>query len=144
MYRTYRKPSLWREMDRLQNDMNRLFNQYNYPSQRIAPSYPAVNVWFNDESLVVSAEIPGVKAEDLDINVQGENLTISGELSADELLEGAHSHRKERGSGQFSRTIQMPFAVDPDKVEASCKDGVLSIKLPRAEADKPKKITIKS
>jgi HSP20 family protein len=71
-------------------------------------------------------------------------LTISGVLGADELPEDALYHRKERGSGQFSRTIQMLFTVDPDVVEASFKDGVLTINLPRAEADKPKKITIKS
>jgi HSP20 family protein len=144
MYRTFRNPSIWREMDRLQRDMNRLFNQYGTSGRRIAPSYPAVNVWFNEEDLVISAEMPGVKIEDLDINVQRENLTISGVLGADELPEDALYHRKERGSGQFSRTIQMPFTVDPDVVEASFKDGVLTINLPRAEADKPKKITIKS
>lgn len=144
MYRTFRTPPIWREMDRLQRDMNRLFNQYTSPRRRITPSYPAVNVWFNDESLVVSAEMPGVIAENLDINVQRDNLTISGTLGAEELPEGARYHRKERSSGQFSRTIQMPFAVDPDAVDASFKDGVLNITLPRAEADKPKKITIKS
>jgi HSP20 family protein len=144
MYRYFRTSSFWREMDRLQRDMNRLFNQYAVPGRQIAPSYPAVNVWSNEEGLVVSAEMPGVKADNLDINVQRDTLTISGVLGADELPEGALYHRKERGSGNFSRTIQMPFTVEPDAVEASFKDGVLTIKLPRAEADKPKKIAIKS
>lgn len=144
MYRSFRTPSIWREMDQLQREMNRLFNQYTVPGRRVAPSYPAVNVWFNEEGLLVSAEMPGVQAEDLDINVQRDNLTISGALGGDELPEGARYHRKERSSGQFSRTIQMPFAVDPEKVEARFENGVLMIHMPRAEADKPKKITIKS
>ena len=144
MYRNFRTPSIWREMDRFQRDMNRLLNQYTSPTRRVAPSYPAVNVWFNDEGLVVSAEMPGVKSDDLDINVQRDNLTISGILGSEELPEEAVYHRKERGSGQFSRTIQMPFSVNPDKVEASFKQGVLTIRLPRVEAEKPKKIKIKS
>jgi HSP20 family protein len=131
-------------MERLQRDMNRLFNQYGTSGRRVAPSYPAVNVWFNEEGLVVSAEMPGVDADDLDINVQQDTLTISGVLGADELPEGARYHRKERRSGSFSRTIQMPFAVDPETVEAGFKNGVLTVTLPRAEADKPKKISIKS
>ena len=144
MYRSFRTPSIWREMDRFQRDMNRLFNQYAPPTRRVASSYPAVNVWFNDEGLVVSAEMPGVKTDDLDINVQRDSLTISGIIGSEELPEDARYHRKERGSGQFSRTIQMPFSVDPDEVEASFKQGVLTIRLPRVEAEKPKKIAIKS
>ena len=144
MYRTFRTPSIWREMNQLQREMNRLFNHYSVPSRQVAPSYPAVNVWFNDEGLVVNAELPGVKAEDLDINVQRDTVTISGVLGAEEVPEDAHYHRKERSSGQFSRTIQMPFSVDPEKVEASFNNGVLTINLPRVEAEKPKKIKVKS
>lgn len=144
MYRNLRTPSIWHEMDRFQRDMNRLFNQYTPPTRRVAPSYPAVNVWFNDEGLVVSAEMPGVKPEDLDINVQRDSLTIGGILGSEELPEGARYHRKERVAGQFSRTIQMPFSVDPDEVEAGFEGGVLTIRLPRVEAEKPKKIKIKS
>ncbi len=144
MYRTFRTPSLWREMDRLQRDMNRLFNQY-YPTQlRTAPSYPAINIWTNENGQFVSAEMPGVRVDDIDISVNGDKLTISGERDSDEFSENAHFHRKERGFGKFSRTIQLPFAVDAEKVEASFKDGVLNITLPRIEAEKPKKITIKT
>jgi HSP20 family protein len=144
MYRTFRTPSIWREMDRLQSDMNRLFNQY-YPARlRTAPSYPAVNIWSNDDGLFVSAEMPGVGVKDLDISVNGDTLTISGERAVDEIPEGTHFHRQERKFGEFSRTIQLPFAVDADKVEASFKDGVLSITLPKVEAEKPKQISIKS
>jgi HSP20 family protein len=143
MYRTFRTPSIWREMDRLQRDMNRLFKQYDPAQLRTAPSYPAVNIWANDDGLFVSAEMPGVRVEDLDINVNNDMLTISGQRSADEIPEGTRFHRNERRYGEFSRTIQLPFAVDADKVEASFKDGVLSITLPKVEAEKPKQISIK-
>jgi HSP20 family protein len=131
-------------MDRLQSDMNRLFNQYDPARLRTAPSYPAVNIWSNENGLFVSAEMPGVSVKDLDISVNGDTLTISGERGVDEIPEGTHFHRQERKFGEFSRTIQLPFAVDADKVEASFKEGVLSITLPKVEAEKPKQISIKS
>jgi HSP20 family protein len=144
MYRTFRTPSIWREMDRLQRDMNRLFNQYSPTRLRIASSYPALNIWTSDDGQFLSAEMPGVRVEDIDISVNGNALTISGQRSLDEVPEGAHFHRRERGYGEFSRTIQLPYAVDADEVEASFKDGVLNITLPKAEAEKPKQIAIKS
>jgi HSP20 family protein len=131
-------------MDRLQSDMNRLLNQYDPVRLRTAPSYPAVNIWSNDDGLFVVAEMPGVRVEDLDINVNNDMLTISGKRSADEIPEGTRFHRNERRFGEFSRTIQLPFAVIADKVEASFNDGVLSITLPKAEAEKPRQISIKS
>jgi HSP20 family protein len=144
MYRSFRTPSLWRDMDRLQRDMNRLFNLYSPSITRRAPSYPAINIWVSDDSQFVNAEMPGARTEDIDINVDGDTLTISGELGSDEIPEGAHVHRKERGFGKFSRTIQLPYPVDAEKVEASFKNGVLAITLPHIEAVKPKKITIAS
>jgi HSP20 family protein len=144
MYRSFRTPSLWRDMDRLQQDMNRLFSLYSPSIVRRAPTYPAINIWVSDASQFVTAEMPGVHVEDIDINVDGDTLTISGELGVEEVPAGAHIHRKERSAGKFSRTIQLPYPVDADKVEASFKNGILSILLPHIEAVKPKKITITS
>lgn len=144
MYRTFRTPSIWREMDRLQRDMNRIFTQHSPSRLRTAPSYPAINIWANEDSQFVSAEMPGVHVEDIDISVNGDTLTISGERSSGDIPENAHFLRKERGFGEFSRTIQLPFVVDAEKVEASFKNGVLIITLPQIEAEKPKKISIKN
>lgn len=144
MYRTFRTPSLWREMDHLQRDMNRLFRQYSPARLQTASGYPALNVWTNQEGQFVSAEMPGVRVEDINISIDGDTLVISGERSADEAPEDAQLHRRERVFGKFSRTIQLPFAVDADKVEASFKNGMLNITLPRTEAEKPKQIAIKS
>ena len=144
MYRRYRIPTPWREMDRLQREMNRLFEDYSPMRLRTAPSYPALNVWSNEDGLLVTAEVPGVSPDDIDVNVIGETLTLSGTRKADELTEGARYHRQERGYGKFSRTLQLPFPVTVDKIEAKFKNGVLSVRLPRAEEDKPRKIAVKS
>ncbi len=144
MYRRYRIPTVWHEMDRLQSEMGRLFATY-YPERvRPAPAYPALNVWTNEEGLNVTAEVPGVKPEEIEINVVGDTLTLTGTRKADELDENVRYHRQERGYGDFTRSLQLPFQVDVDKVEATFRNGVLMVAMPRAEEDKPRKITVKS
>jgi len=144
MYRHFRVPTTWREMDRLQQEMNRLFETYTPSRMRTAPGYPAVNVWTNEDGLVLTAEAPGVQPEDIDLNVVGNTLTLSGQRKAEDLPEGTRYHRQERGYGKFVRSIQLPFPVDTNRVEATFKNGVLHANLPRAEADKPRKIVVKS
>ncbi|NIW50103.1 MAG: Hsp20 family protein [candidate division Zixibacteria bacterium] len=145
MYRSFRPLSIWREMDRMQREMNRLFNSYSPTSvARPAPSYPAINIWTNEDSQIITAEMPGIDVNDLEIDVSADTLTLSGERNPDSGSNGRSYHRRERNYGRFSRTIQLPFIVDTNKVEAKFNDGILHITLPRAEADKPKKISIKS
>jgi HSP20 family protein len=141
MYRRFQRPSIWQEMDQLQREMNRLFDATSTGRVFNSPSYPAINIWTNEEGQLISAEMPGIKPDDLNIDVTGDAISISGERKQDEIAKDARYHRRERSFGSFSRTIQLPFMVDTDKVEASFKNGVLLINLPRAEADKPKKIT---
>jgi len=130
-------------MDRLQREMDRLFDEI-YPERtRTAPSYPAMNVWADEDSVLVTAELPGLDAKDIQLDVLENTLTLRGERKPDELPEGARYHRQERGYGQFARSLQLPFKVDANKVKATFKDGVLRVKLPRAEEDRPKKIAIK-
>jgi HSP20 family protein len=93
---------------------------------------------------VVTAELPGINLNDLEINVLGTSLTITGERSTDDLPEDAELHRRERLFGKFSRTIELPYPVEAGKVEATLEKGLLTIHLPRAEADKPKKIKVKT
>lgn len=144
MYQRFRKPSIWQEMDQLQREMNRLFDSTGRGGVVSAPSYPAINIWMNDDGQFITAEMPGVHPEDINIDVNADALSISGERKPDEVAKDAIYHRRERGYGSFSRTIQLPFMVDTNKVEANFKNGILMISLPRAEADKPKKITVKS
>jgi len=144
MYQRFRKPSIWQEMDQLQREMNRLFDSTSRGPVISATSYPAINIWMNDDGQLITAEMPGVRPDDINIDVNADALSISGLRKPDEVAKEANYHRRERGYGSFSRTIQLPFIVDTNKVEANFKNGVLMISLPRAEADKPKKITVKS
>jgi HSP20 family protein len=143
MYRRYQIPNIWQEMDQLQREMNRLFDSTSKGHLFNSPSYPAINIWANDDSQMITAEMPGVKPDDITIDVTGDALSISGERNLDEVAKDANYHRHERSYGSFNRTVQLPFMVDTNKVEAKFTNGVLLITLPRAEADKPKKIEIK-
>jgi HSP20 family protein len=131
-------------MNRLQRDMNRFFGDMMTGYTRTAPSYPAINVWADEESALITAEIPGVQQEDLEINVTGDTLTIRGERKIEALPDNARYHRKERSFGKFNRNVQLPYTVDVNKVDAKFKNGVLEIVLPRIEAEKPKTITVKA
>jgi len=129
------------EVQRLQREMNRLFSGV---SQPFSQDFPAINVWSGGDEILVSAEVPGAEPDAMDISVVGESLTLSGVRKAETLKEGENYHRQERSTGRFSRTLQLPFRVQSDKVKARYEKGILHISLPRAEADKPRKIGIKS
>ena len=132
---------VWREMQRLQHKMDRLFTGEVLP---FTGRYPAVNIWAGEDDMIVTSEIPGIEPGDIDISVTGDTLTISGSRTPDELKEGEAYHRRERAYGRFNRAVQLPFKVEANKVEARYEKGVLNIVLPRAEEDKPRKISIKT
>jgi HSP20 family protein len=135
----------WQEIERMQREMDRLLGGfYGGPRFQTAPNFPALNAWTNQEGAIITAELPGVNPEDIDVSVVGETLTLTGSRQPEELKEGEKYHRRERGQGKFSRTFQLTFPVEADKVEAVFDKGVLHISLPRAEADKPKKIAVKT
>jgi HSP20 family protein len=136
-----RGQSVWNELDRLRREMDRLVRS----GPRVAaPAFPALNVWSNAEGLLVTSEIPGIEPEDIDISIVGETLTLSGTRRPEEVGQDVLYHRHERGHGQFTRSLQLPYRVEADKIEALFDKGVLHIRLPRAEADKPRKISIKT
>lgn len=109
-----------------------------------SPAYPAVNVWQGTDSAAVTAELPGVAPEDLDISVKNNVLTIAGERKPPEAEGDATWLRRERAYGRFSRIVQLPFRVDRDRVEARFENGVLQIELHRPEEDKPRRIDIRA
>jgi HSP20 family protein len=90
----------------------------------------------------VRAEMPGIKADDIDISVTGNNLSISGERKIASEAENVRYHRREREAGTFNRIVSMPGEVDADKVEARHERGILTVVIPKAEAAKPKQITV--
>jgi HSP20 family protein len=130
----------FREMTELRRAVNRLFG----PSDGFAEAFPPLNIYCSDEEAVVSAEIPGVDKESLDISVSGSSFTLSG--SREPVAAGKERSylRRERFQGRFTRAVELPFNVEADKVMASLRDGILEVRLPRAESDKPRKIQIEA
>jgi HSP20 family protein len=105
---------------------------------------PLINIYGNDEKIVVTSEVPGLETEKLDINVNGRELTIKGSRELPELGEEECWTCGERLGGEFARTINLPYEVETGKVAARYERGVLTVELPRAEADKPRKIAVKA
>jgi HSP20 family protein len=105
-------------------------------------SFPALNAWEDRENIYVEAELPGLAIENLDIQVKGDELTIAGERKP-KTADGLTYHRRERGTGAFRRLVRLPVEIDAEKVEASLRDGILTLRLPKAEAVKPRKIEVK-
>jgi HSP20 family protein len=104
-------------------------------------SQPPINVWEEEDALKVEMELPGVKNEELDIAVAGDDLSIK--VNRPEVAqEGVTYHRRERPVGSFSRIVHLPVPVNADRVEANLRDGVLTITLPKAESAKPRKINV--
>jgi len=131
----------WRTLQDMHRRMSRLLADVT--DSVLGTPFPPVNVWTNDEKAVVTAELPGVKKEDLNVSVERDVLTISGSREPERLQEGESYRRHERGHGSFARNVSLPFAVDAENVTADLKDGVLSVTLPRTEASKPRRIQIK-
>ena len=132
-------PDPWRALERL--------NRATSVSGLLAPStseFPLVNVWMDGDRAIVTSELPGVEPKDVDISVAGKSVTLRGMRASEDAREGEYRHRRERWNGNFTRSIDLPFVVDQDKVEARFSKGVLELALPRAEADKPRKIAIKA
>jgi HSP20 family protein len=125
--------------------MERYFgrNGGNGSRQLAAATFPALNLWEDNDNLFVEAELPGLELYDLEIYVNGDNqLTIKGERKRP-AVEGGTWHRQERGYGTFSRLIELPQEVNADRVTAEFKNGILTITLPKREEIKPRRIQVK-
>ena len=135
------------ELDRMRRQMDALSNMFfrGTPERRVlsAGVFPLLNITENKDSYYIRAELPGVKAEDLGIQVVDKTLTISGERNIPKEGEKAKYHRREREAGKFSRAIGLPGEIDSDKIEAQLSDGLLTVTIPKAEKTKPKQITVK-
>jgi len=125
------------QMRLVQNEMSRLMPNFGASTVE----FPAINAWRNNDDLTVTTELPGINPDSLDISIVGSNLTLRGERKADEEQDVTY-HRRERWYGTFSKTVQLPFEVDANKVEAKYTKGILYLTLPRAESTKPKKIAV--
>lgn len=109
-----------------------------------AEDFPPLNLWSSENDVLITAEMPGIDADKLDISVMNDHVTISGSRPEEQPGEGESYHRQERSHGRFSRSLTLPFRVDSTKVDAKYEKGILKISLPRHEQDKPRRIQIKA
>ncbi|HLH44932.1 MAG TPA: Hsp20/alpha crystallin family protein [Bryobacteraceae bacterium] len=120
-----------------EDTMNRLFAE---PSAR--PWMPPVDISENENELVVKADVPDVKFEDIQVNLENDTLTLKGQRKFDKASDKGGYHRIERSYGSFERSFTVPNTVDPEHVKADYKNGVLTVTLPKKESAKPRKINI--
>ena len=135
------------EISRLRSEMDDLFNSFfggwNLPMAE-SKVWPSIDISEDDEKVMVSAELPGCKSEDIDINVNGRTLSISGEKKQSQEKKEKGYYYCESSYGSFRRDVNIPSEVDPEKIDATYKDGILEINMPKAEKAKTKKISVKS
>ena len=133
-------------MGDLRREMNRLFDSFGGTPRGVARSgvFPALNVSEDADNIYVRAELPGLPPAEVEITTHDNNLIIKGERKVSTEAETVSYHRREREAGSFRRIISLPAQVDVSKVTAACKDGVLTVTLPKAAERKPRTIGVQS
>jgi HSP20 family protein len=135
------------QLTNLREEINRLFDSPWGATSEDTEFFgwaPAVDMYEDNDNVVVKAELPGMKKDDIDISLHQGNLLISGERKSESQSEDSDTSRSERFFGRFQRALELPKAVDPNKVAATYKDGILTVTLPKTEEAKPKQITVKA
>ena len=138
----------WRPMSELENfrtQMDRLFDRFSGDvdtSEELTVGYPLVDIKETKDDILLTAEIPGMSKDDVKISLAENMLTIKGEKKEEKKKDEDNYHRTERRYGSFQRSFSVSTPIDADKIKASCKDGILTIKLPKKEESKQKEIPI--
>jgi HSP20 family protein len=142
---TWRFRSPFNEVDRMRRQMNRLLEAYESGEVERARAgvFPLINLSEDRDSYYIRAELPGIEADQLDIQVTAKGLSLSGERKIDPEGNGVRYHRREREGGRFARVVTLPGDINTDKVDAQLMNGVMTVKIAKAEAAKPKQITIR-
>ena len=132
------------ELENMRRQVDRLYRGLSSPYDRTgAGVFPLINLTEGKDRYMLRAELPGVSAQDLDIQATATTLSLAGERKIPEEDSGAKYHRRERESGRFSRVISLPGEINPDKVEASLVNGILTITVSKAEASMPRQISVR-
>ena len=146
----------WRKKEKYpdsyrENDPDRFFEQmltgwFRAPGRFVDEDfmYPKIDVSEGPKNIRIKAEIPGVDADDIDVSIDGRRLTIKGEKKQESKEENENYHRIEQSYGYFNRSIDLPTDVDPDKVDAKFKNGILKLKLKKTRESEPARIEVKS
>jgi HSP20 family protein len=133
----------FRSMLTVKRDLDRMFGEYDDDEATTSLWHPAVDIFETKDNLVLRAELPGMKKDEVHISVENNVLTLKGERKFDKEIKRENYHRVERVYGNFCRSFTLPTSIDRSKIEASFQDGVLEVTMPRAEEAKPKQIEIK-
>jgi len=129
----------------LQREMERLSRPFSVESRRVGGgAYPPVNVFESEKEILVQCEVAGVEPEDLDVTITGETLTIKGVKKPIADTDDVKFVRRERGSGEFTRTVVLPDEVDADKIDAALANGVMAIRLPKAGTPATRSIQVQA
>lgn len=141
---SWRQRNPFAELEKMRKQMDRLWEGATGERfrSRGAGVFPLVNLTEDRENYYLRAELPGVNSEALDIQVDAKALSLSGERKIEAADGDVKYHRREREAGKFSRMVSLPGDIEPDKVTANLKDGLLKIVVPKAEAVKPRQITV--
>lgn len=138
----------WRDLERMRNHMENIYNSLAEGVNNIRLNamglFPLVNISEDGEHFYATAELPGIPADQVELSVKGESLAIKGERVIQPAGDNVSYHRREREAGRFSRVVALPAKVEADGVEASFKNGILKVVLPKAAEAKVKPITIKA
>lgn len=148
LYRPPRLPMMFDEIDRMfSRFFGRPFGLMRWPRtlwpEEFEAGYPSVDIFEDKENVVVKAEIPGVKKEELEVNVTEDSVVLRGEKKKEEKVEEKDYYRYERSYGSFHRTLPLPTAVQSDKAKAQFKDGVLKITIPKTPEARKKEVKVK-
>ena len=139
----------FRNVAALQDRINRIFDESFSRTADVDDDIslsawkPSVDIYETDEAIILKAELPGIKKEDVSVEIKDNVLTLRGERIEDKEIKEGNYFRKERCFGTFSRAFNLQHRVQPDKIKAKFKDGILEIEIPKPEEEKPKQITVK-
>jgi len=132
------------ELERMRRQMERLFEGWPSAYQRPAAGvFPLINLTEDKNGFLIRAELPGIASDDLEIQATSNSVSISGERRIPTENKEAKYHRREREAGKFSRIVGLPSEINPDRVEASLVHGILTVAVPKAEAAKPRQISVR-
>lgn len=134
----------WAEFDRIRQGLDQFSRNYltGEDPYRGGTVFPALNVYEDKDALIIRAELPGVKAEHLDISFEGDTLTIKGKREPYHNGEKVSYHRREIDTGSFSRAVTLPVKVDPDSIAARLQDGILAVTMEKAASVKPRQVNV--
>jgi HSP20 family protein len=127
--------------DQLRRSMEDLFDSWGTRGVRRAGVYPPVNLYETADGWVLTADLPGLRSDEIAVSIEGDRITLRGERRL-EPPQDASPHRLERPSGSFQRTLQLPSEVDASKIEAVHRHGVLMLRIPKSAAQQPRRIAV--